>query len=1155
MQAVNIIGEISAMLAQSFELDLALETILQSIGSTIRYDASEVNQWYPDQNVLRPIARRGDPGYAAALDQNGGVYKLDEGYSGWIARYQQPLVVDDINTRPDVLPKLANFPFHSYIGVPLKAGDRFIGTLELASSASHAFDYEHLTLLETLAGQVAVAMENARLYREQSNRVAEISGLRKIAQAMGALADPPSMFMQLNTSLAELMNVEMCGVMLLSDDRRWLAGQVPLYGVQEALAYLFRIEVLPESAGYRLWHNQPWWFTNNAVGDEMIHQLKLQTLVDVSSVHALALVPMIVGDQRIGAVMVMNPRRGSGFLQEDVNLLAVFAAQVAIVVENARLYNEEQRRAEELMGLQQITEAVGALRDPAALYQQINERIAQLLDTEACTLLLFVEEARLLVLQPGSVGLPGSLAPFAQVPLEAGSRLEQLWEQGQPWLSNSIQAEGRALQARLGHFWKKPRCVKGCCCLCAWRGNALALLLVGNKAYDLDFDTEDSRLLSIFARQAAVIIDNARLYDETHRRAVESDGLRRLAELAAGAVDIDQIIADLLAETTDLLEAQVAALALLDTDKGELVYTPGYAYQLELAEPLHLDIFGEGFSNSVVLSRRALLSNAALEDARLLRPYRQMAEDLNLHNLIMVPLVIQNRSIGEVLVANKRSEGFSPNDLNLLQAIAAQVAAAIDRTQLYKATDASLRTRVDQLNTMDRVAQQLVGSLELERILEVARTEIANTLGGGAASAVLLARSTRWLDTAQPLIEKRLNPLPGMRDPLSPAEMSAILRTEPLYISDYLGSDLEALPAEARSAFIVPFRVEEEPVALLHLYSNQPAAFDEDTRDFVLRIAKQTNQAVLNARRFQDQLLLNERLRQHAQWLRSSLNINQFIRQGKDIGQTLVLLAGLVSEALGYRVVIINLLDAKANVYKRVASAGISELRFRELQQAVTTPEQLGQLLQTRWQLGESYFIPTEQIGEDTLGGIQTPRIHPIPSPNAAPRPGKRMTSCLRPSTIKREPCWAGLAWIARVITAAPPWPRQSRWAFSPSRPRLWLKTTSSWKKFGAMPPKPAWGANAWPCCTAPLSAFARRRISPPVCRWWPRPWCKAAGTRFGSRARQKPGCEPAHPRRLPRTGGTPPANRYVARPRLAPALRGPRIPALAPGWVLLPAL
>ncbi|HLA44199.1 MAG TPA: hypothetical protein VJZ27_12225, partial [Aggregatilineales bacterium] len=111
VQAMSMVGEISAMLAQSSDLQETLNSILHSISGVIECDSSEVNLWEEDETALRPIAQSGDAAYISSLKDHGSRYRLDEGFTGWLARYRQPVVIGDVSTRQDMKPKLSRFPF------------------------------------------------------------------------------------------------------------------------------------------------------------------------------------------------------------------------------------------------------------------------------------------------------------------------------------------------------------------------------------------------------------------------------------------------------------------------------------------------------------------------------------------------------------------------------------------------------------------------------------------------------------------------------------------------------------------------------------------------------------------------------------------------------------------------------------------------------------------------------------------------------------------------------------------------------------------------------------------------------------------------------------------------------------------------------------
>lgn len=159
-----LLKEIGRTINASLELEETLEAVLATTRRLIDYTAAEISLWEKDTQSLVVCAQAGDPSYTA---EAAGIYHLDEGYSGWMARHREPLLILDAAQRTDVRPKAkgGERPIASFVGVPLLAGDKLVGTLELVSHRPGAFDQGDLDLLLIIAHQATTAVEKARLYR------------------------------------------------------------------------------------------------------------------------------------------------------------------------------------------------------------------------------------------------------------------------------------------------------------------------------------------------------------------------------------------------------------------------------------------------------------------------------------------------------------------------------------------------------------------------------------------------------------------------------------------------------------------------------------------------------------------------------------------------------------------------------------------------------------------------------------------------------------------------------------------------------------------------------------------------------------------------------------------------------------------------------
>jgi hypothetical protein len=239
MRALAILDDISRAIGTNLDLFATLDSILESVGQSIQFDSAEVTVWHPETETLRSVGRnvvRTSTGTLIPPEERPEtVYRMGEGYTGWIAMYRQPLLINNVSGRTDIFPKSFHGDFQSFVGVPLVVGDQFVGTLELTHHERNAFSPQDLALLRAIDGQVASAIQAAQIYHAQTSRVTELDGLQQIAQAMGQLDTPAALYGQLSERIARLVDVQICGVLLYDSDDDSFRSQPPFHGVPDSL--------------------------------------------------------------------------------------------------------------------------------------------------------------------------------------------------------------------------------------------------------------------------------------------------------------------------------------------------------------------------------------------------------------------------------------------------------------------------------------------------------------------------------------------------------------------------------------------------------------------------------------------------------------------------------------------------------------------------------------------------------------------------------------------------------------------------------------------------------------------------------------------------------------------------------------------------------
>ena len=170
-------------------------------------DVFSVAYYYADTEELETSLTVQD-GLTTIDDNANSRTPVTHGLTGWVVRHRQSLLVDDLLAEPVSVPPRGGLqPARSWLGVPLIARDRIIGAAAVQSVQPHAFDLADRRFLESIASQVAIAIENARLYAEVSARVGELSRLYAAAQDLGANLEPRVVLQQLAKHLVEALDV------------------------------------------------------------------------------------------------------------------------------------------------------------------------------------------------------------------------------------------------------------------------------------------------------------------------------------------------------------------------------------------------------------------------------------------------------------------------------------------------------------------------------------------------------------------------------------------------------------------------------------------------------------------------------------------------------------------------------------------------------------------------------------------------------------------------------------------------------------------------------------------------------------------------------------------------------------------------------------
>ena len=210
------------------------------------------------------------------------------------------------------------------------------------------------------------------------------------------------------------------------------------------------------------------------------------------------------------------------------------------------------------------------------------------------------------------------------------------------------------------------------------RGVAYGNLYLTEKQAGEDFTEEDEELAQLLAAQAAVAIENARLYESSTRWLRQLESLNEIADALVSELELEPLLALIARRLRELVDARLVLIALPDTD-GALRIAAAEGTGSYGAIGMQLD-FAASKAGRVLERARSERVDSILEDPEI---DQQAARRLGVHSGLFVPLVAQGRPIGVVIVHDKAGPTpvFTDDDLRLVEALAARASTAVGLSQ------------------------------------------------------------------------------------------------------------------------------------------------------------------------------------------------------------------------------------------------------------------------------------------------------------------------------------------------------------------------------------------------------------------------------------------------------------------------------------------
>ncbi len=560
--------------------------------------------------------------------------------------------------------------------------------------------------------------------------------------------------------------------------------------------------------------------------------------------------------------------------QDEQLLVKQVADQLSLALENARLFQETQARAEELTVLNEMGNELSTKLDPKGIADVIYRYTSRLMDTKNFYLALYdeknaeksypiaFEEGQLLDLAPSKVtgrGFTDHIIKNKKPIFAPENVLGHMKTLGIAFVP--LSEDDTPSQCWLG----VPMMIGD---------RVLGVISVQSVERPHLYDQHDRDILNTIASQAAIAVENARLFQEVQRRARETAALAEIGREISATLELEIVLERIASYAYDLLQATSAA-AYLPIERGEkwqAVATVGLdAIQIKKDYVNQ----GEGVLGKVVLQHIGTIMNNVdqMPDAITITGTDRVDP---FEHLMGVPVLSGNRVTGLLAVwRNGEGSEFTQTELDFLTSLALQTAIAIENARLFQETQQALesaRYRAEAENLVNDIATRFlnIDSPELiNRVITENLEKLGRFFGIDRAYIFLFNEDGLTMDNShewrQAGIESYIDDFRNIPRDTLPYMMKSLNRMEPFVVESVIDMPEEAaidkeeyLREHIQSIMCAPVVLQNQLVGFVGLDSvrHQRSWPEEDI--FTLRLFGQITIAALDRARNQDALAKSE---------------------------------------------------------------------------------------------------------------------------------------------------------------------------------------------------------------------------------------------------------------------------------------------------------
>ncbi|HKW90590.1 MAG TPA: GAF domain-containing protein [Methylomirabilota bacterium] len=518
--------------------------------------------------------------------------------------------------------------------------------------------------------------ENSHLQSEMAARLKETEALLAIAHTASATLDVQEALRRICRELALLVGAGTGAAYLLDAASGQLLPCAGYHVPKEMIETFLATPIPLGGQGFRddVWEGRRPVFSDDVAADPRFGFELFRRFPHQSGL----VLPLLLDDTVAGAFYFAWWTERKIFTERELTLVENVAAQVAVLIRHARLFDKAERERRQLGSLYEISRELAAAED--------TDQILSLLVNEAATL-LGVEAAGIRLVEGGALVVRALTDSAKPVLSRSRIRLSQslsgavvttarpvvIADIAEDHRTDPVDREGAVRQGFHGYLGVPLHI----------QGRVIGCLNVYAKSRR-QFTTEDVSLLSVLGDHASLAIHKARLYAESRAQQEEATKLYEVTAHLTATLDVDSVLDQIVAKTVDLLGCDASGVYVPDEARDGLAFRRGLHLDQTLTRDLVLKV-GEGVAGRAFQQRRPVSTSDRLADPSL-RYGTTSAELIERapRAYLAVPIGVRDEVLGVLVAYFFEPHEFSEKEIQLLSSLAAHTAIAMDNARHYE---------------------------------------------------------------------------------------------------------------------------------------------------------------------------------------------------------------------------------------------------------------------------------------------------------------------------------------------------------------------------------------------------------------------------------------------------------------------------------------